>query len=450
VTFTVDAVVADDVPAGLTITNTAYFSHAAATGQAQTAFTVAEAGSARPTVCLYQSDGTTGIPGAMIQYQTRGWKNFGVTGVDGCVERNIPLQTYKFRLRYGGVSQIISQDIRLNPVVIFQTTRVTVELRDSAGGFLDTGIVEYQAGGWKPFGTTAGGQVSRELLPASYKFRLSYGGISKSITQDVDLNPLVVFQAEPEVVVALKDSQGIGLAGGVVQYNPAGRWKTFGVTDENGEVRKVLPPGNYEFRLSYGGGSSTISQDIGLNRLVIFQTTRVTVELKDSGGNFLDTGIAEYHTGSWKPFGTTSGGQVSRELLPASYRFRLNYGGVYSYIDQDVSLNPVVTFQTTKVTVKLQDRDGNPVDPGTVQYQAGGWKPFGTTAGGQVSRELLPTSYKFRLSYRGDAKSISQDVSANPVVLFFINKRNKVETVNTASTDLDDTIHTIFLPVVVK
>ena len=58
---------------------------------------------------------------------------------------------------YGGASIDQVQDVETDPVVVFQTTNVTVELQDSVGDPLDTGEVKYYAGGWKTFGSTSGG-----------------------------------------------------------------------------------------------------------------------------------------------------------------------------------------------------------------------------------------------------------------------------------------------------
>jgi hypothetical protein len=72
---------------------------------------------------------------------------------------------------------------------------VTVQLKDSKGNPLSGGVVQYYSSGWQTFGTTdASGQVSKELLPLTYSFSMTYGFARQEKSQNVATNPTVVFQ----------------------------------------------------------------------------------------------------------------------------------------------------------------------------------------------------------------------------------------------------------------
>ena len=144
-----------------------------------------------------------------------------------------------------------------------------------------------------------------------------------------------------------------------------------------------LLPLTYPFSMDYAFARQEKSQNVGTTPTVTFQTTKVTVELKDSTGAYLDTGKAQYYAGGWHDIGNTSGGKVSIELLPLTYPFSMDYAFARQEKSQNVGTTPTVTFQTGKVTS----------DSATcTNYYAGGWRAF------TQDMELLPGSYPFQFS----------------------------------------------------
>jgi hypothetical protein len=218
-------------------------------------------------------------------------------------------------------------------------------------------------------------------------------------------------------VVLLIDSHGNPVSGATVQYY-VGSWQDFGTTGSDGKARKAVPFGSYTFRMMYAGGVQDKGQNLNTSTLVVFQTVNVTVQLKNSLGASLDTGSVQYYAGSWRAFGTTSAGQASLELLPVNYTFRMTYAGGVQDKTQNVGLGAGVVFQTVNVMVQLRNSLGTPLDTGTVQYYAGSWRPFGTTAAGQVSLEMLPVSYTFRMTYAGGVQDRTQNMGTSATVGF--------------------------------
>ncbi len=348
-------------------------------------------------VRLLDSQGN-GLAGGTVQYYAGGWQTLpGSTDASGTLVTDIPQSSgnLSFRMTYAGASQQLAQNVTDNPTVIFQTANVTVELRDSGGALIPdgagTGAVQVYAGGWRDFGVTAGGQVSKELLPLTYSFAMTYANARQQLNnQNVAASPTVTFHTT-NVTVELRDSAGNlmpdGAGTGAVQVY-AGGWRDFGVT-VGGQASKELLPLTYSFAMTYANARQQLNnQNTAANPTVTFQTTNVTVALRDSAGNLMPdgagTGVVQVYAGGWRDFGVTTGGQVSKELLPLTYSFAMTYANARQQLNnQNTAASPTVTFQTGQVHS----------DSGSaIQYYAGGWRSF------VQDMQLLPATYTFRFN----------------------------------------------------
>ena len=113
---------------------------------------------------LLASDGASALNGT-AEYYASGWKTFG----SGATTTDMELlpTTYTFRVRYGGASVQLKQDVRADASVVFQTVAVH---SDSATA------TQYYASGWQTF------TQDMELLPGNYPFRFSDGTPQTTVT----------------------------------------------------------------------------------------------------------------------------------------------------------------------------------------------------------------------------------------------------------------------------
>jgi hypothetical protein len=367
---------------------------------------------------LQNSNGTL-IDTGSVQYYAGAWRVLGTT-INGTASKELLPANYSFRMTYAYASKDKQQDISVNATVVFQTVNTTVQLQNSQGSLIDQGTVQYYSGAWRNFGTTSNGVANKELLPNNYSFRMTYEYASKDKQQDLSTNSIVIFQTV-NAAVQLQNSQGALVDQGTVQYY-SGAWRSFGNTT-NGVANKELLPNNYSFRMTYEYASKDKLQDLSTNPTVIFQTVNAAVQLQNSQGSLIDQGTVQYYSGAWRSFGTTSNGVANKELLPNNYSFRMTYEYASKDKQQDLNTNPTVVFQTVNAQVQLKNSQSvlmpSPSgDLATVQYYSGAWRNFGTTTNGIATKDLLPNTYSFRMTYEYASIGKQQDLSSNSTVDF--------------------------------
>ncbi len=364
-------------------------------------------------VKLQDSQGNL-LQGGSLQYYDGGWQD-AIDNGDGTFTVQTERTTVSLKIHYAGGSQQRDNVTVGADTAVFQTSDVIVKLLSSQNTLLDSGLVQYYAGGWQDFGTLVNGVVHKELLSKNYNFKMKYAGSEKNIVQNLDTNTTVTFQTV-NAEVQLKDSQGNFLDGGTAEYYANG-WKPFG-TLTNGKANKELLSRAYTFKMHYANAENNLVQNLDTNTTVVFNTVNATVQLKDSQDNLLDGGVVQYYAGGWLDFGTATNGAATKELLPKSYNFKMQYGGTDKNIVQDLSTNTTITFNTVNTEIQLRDSQGNLLDGGFAKYYANGWKDFGSATNGIAHKELLSRAYTFKIQYGGADINHVQNLDTNTTVVF--------------------------------
>ena len=225
--------------------------------------------------------------------------------------------------------------------------------------------------------------------------------------------------SQPGLPVKLQDSQGNLLQGGSLQYYD-GSWMD-AINNGNGTFNVITERTTVSIRMTYEGGNQQFNNVVVGPDTVAFQTVNSTVQLLDSQGNLIqDEGIVQYYAGSWREFGTTSNGTVSKELLPKNYSFRMTHEGVSNDKAQDIGVEDTVSFSTVFCVVQVKDAQDQPVNGAEVKYYSGSWWDIGVTENGELSKELLPKNLSFRVIYNGVVQNKQQDIGSNRIVEFVV------------------------------
>ncbi|MBL1212894.1 MAG: hypothetical protein HND52_06015 [Ignavibacteriae bacterium] len=295
-------------------------------------------------VKLQDSQGNL-LQGGSLQYYDGSWMD-AVNNGNGTFNVITERITVSIRMTYEGGNQQFN-NVPVGPdTVTFQTVNSTVKLLNSLNEPLADpsadGTVQFYAGSWREFGTIINGEVTKELLPRQYSFRMTYGGANNDKQQNIGDDPVVVFQTVNSTVQLL-DSQGnLIQEEGIVQYY-AGSWRTFGTTT-SGTVSNELLPKSYSFRMTHEGVNNDKQQDIGVEDTVSFSTVFCVVQVKDSQNQPVDGAEVKYYSGSWRDIGLTANGEVNKELLPKNLTFRVIHNGVVQNKQQDIGTNNIVEF----------------------------------------------------------------------------------------------------------
>jgi flagellar hook assembly protein FlgD len=349
------------------------------------------------TLKLIDADGNGLSGGSALE---NAYYPLGTTDGSGIITAELLPGNYTFAMVYNGTRQNIVQNNGTNPVVTFQTGRVTLYY---------SGAASFSNSQFYPFT-----KPSMEFLPGTIS--IDVGGSAGQC------QPLLTIAAGDHLVksaiAATLMNHGTGrLAGGVVSAYVGGRWVQFDATTNGAGIACQLfdgQLGNVSVAMVYNGTRQQITQNQPSNSVYAFQTGQVTIELKNSSGALIDTGAASYYAGGWHDLGNTTGGKVAVEVLPGTYAFAMVYDGERNQVSQAVTNGSTVVFQTVHANVQLLDSHGAGIAGGDASFYASGWRTFGTTdANGQAYQEMLPGSYSFAMVYNGERQQLNgQDVSS--------------------------------------
>ncbi len=350
-------------------------------------------------------------------YYAGGWH--AITGVNpnnhSIVQTEMLPGTYSFAATYNGTrDQKTYTVIEPNPnnhanalqTVYFHAALVTVALEDHLGNPLNFDSASYYASGWHAITAPV------EMLPGTYPFALTYNGSHDQKTYTV-IEPNPNNHANALQTVLFQTGQvTLNYSGGISWYYAG--WHTF--TKPSMEFL----PGTTTFYFDGYGCQAPIAIASGDNLV----KSMVSATLVNSSGAKLAGGDASAYVGGWQTIGTTNGYGVACKLFDGqlgNISVAMTYNGTHQQLaPQNVATNSIFAFQTTLVTVKLEDHLFNPLDIGSASYYAGGWYTIGDTSGGQVQLQMLPGSYSFGMTYLGTHEQLNnQVIGATPTDVVF-------------------------------
>ena len=301
------------------------------------------------------------------------------------------------------------QDPSVDSFFDFQTILLTLRLETCPGVGLPGGNPRYGMGAtyttwWFPGGVTdANGETSAEFFPGTYSFEMLYAA-----TADQKISVTIL---NADTKLTWKTTKVTLYNSGLISYGgPVGdsTWFTKPSTE--------LLPGVVKFHFRDGGVSGGVT-DLTISGCEMKKFVNVLL-LKDHNGAPLAGGRARGGFGSnyagwWVPGLTDANGVLldirTAASQPTTMSYEMSYSNTPKVITQDVSTNSLFVFQTSLLTLRLEQCDYTPINGGRARYGKGStyttwWFPGGLTgssAAGETQAEFFPGTYSFEMQYQG-------------------------------------------------
>lgn len=303
---------------------------------------------------------------------------------------------------------------------------VVMRMLDSSGVPIEGVSIKYRtSSSWYDAPLTDTNGETRISVPDQFSTitaRAVYNGASADIRQNIKENNTIEFNTV-HTVISFVSSQGAPIEGATAKYL-FGSWNNAGSTGPDGTIRLELLPASYTFRIYHDTGWTQKVRNVGVDAGVAFQTARAAVRFTDSFGNGIEGAKVLYGNGSFSTYGyTDASGNAFKEMLPATYTFRMVHANGRVDIQQDISTDPEIAFQTIRAAVRLTDSLGNGIEGGKVLYGNGTFSTYGyTDASGNAFKELLPDTYTFRMLFNDFSEDRTADVSDGAAIVFTANQ----------------------------
>lgn len=277
------------------------------------------------------------------------------------------------------------------------TTNIAV-YSSTGSGIQDARVLIWTSGSWNHLGyTDASGVLATTLPQSQYRLRITYNNGAVDTGTPVDVTAYSVNTAS----VTLLNTGQLAYQGWSLGYG------TFT------NPMELLP---FTYNVMNNGSypsKNFFDVTVGDEDMVA-----VGVRLLDSNGNGLAGGTLSYYIGGWynAPGQTDANGNLVVQLPSNSpnLSMRMHYNGTSQQMNRAELNSTNFTFRTAAVNVKLIDADGNPLDTGSAEYYANGWRSVGATVSGTTTVEMLPGSYSFAMTYNGSRQQRDGVAIATP------------------------------------